>query len=65
MVWAPISYATPGELMAVGIVLPLVATVVVATRFYARSKQHGTIGADDWLILLAMVCLLTCLLDLT
>ena len=48
-------YIAPGEVWSLGIVLPIVATVIVALRFNARRRQRLPFGADDWLILAANV----------
>ena len=49
------NYATHSEVMAAGIVLPVIAATIIAARFYARSKQELRLEADDWLIATALV----------
>ena len=50
-----IRFVSPGEVMAAGIVVPVVAAIVVGTRFWVRYSRKSTIGADDYTILLALV----------
>lgn len=38
------------------ITFPVLAVLAVAGRFYARRLKHIPPAADDWLILLAVVC---------
>ena len=52
---ASIKYVGPGEVMAAGIVLPLVCTTIVGLRFYVRKTQKVSIGIDDWLTIPALV----------
>ncbi|CAF9907949.1 MAG: hypothetical protein HETSPECPRED_007945 [Heterodermia speciosa] len=40
--------------MAAGIVIPIVGAIVVGMRFWVRSSQKSTTGADDYTILLAL-----------
>lgn len=42
------SYATPEALIALGSVLPALATIIVCLRFYTRKAQKIAIMADDW-----------------
>jgi len=51
------STVTPKTVIAVGSVLPAVATVAVALRFYVRIARTKSVGLDDYLILLALVLL--------
>lgn len=46
----------PG-LAAVGGTFVAVNTIIVPIRFYARRKQGGTYGPDDWTAVLSFVCL--------
>ena len=47
--------------VACAVVLPVLATAVVALRFYVRAKLLRAVKAEDWLILVAMVrCLSGC-----
>ena len=49
------STVTPKTVIAVGAMLPAVATVAVALRFYVRIVKTKSVGFDDTLILLALV----------
>lgn len=51
-----VPYVTPGAMYAVSIVLPFLGIVFVLLRFYARALQKKPSGLDDWLMLLALVC---------
>ena len=48
-------YQTPGHVLAVAILLPILDIVAVALRFYARRKRRLPLGPDDWLTLPATV----------
>ena len=50
-----IAFAGAGEIMAAGIVLPLVGISVVSLRFWLRLVQKSSIGMDDWTIAGALV----------
>ena len=50
-----VPYAYSREVVAAGAVLPALGTIIVGLRFYARRNQKCTIGADDWLMLPALV----------
>jgi len=50
-----IAFADAGQIMAAGIVLPLVGMSVVALRFWLRYAQKLSFGMDDWSILGALV----------
>ncbi|CAD6576753.1 MAG: hypothetical protein ASARMPRED_007869 [Alectoria sarmentosa] len=45
------SYATPGEVWAMGVAMPAACALVVGLRFMTRNMQKARIGIDDWLIL--------------
>ena len=49
------SYMWPKNVIAVGAVLPGLATIAVSLRFYARKIAGTHIGADDWLILCSLI----------
>ena len=49
------SYITPKGVIAVGSVLPGLASIAVALRFYSRRLKGLSLGADDWLILCSLV----------
>lgn len=49
------STVTPKTVIAVGAVLPALATIAVALRFYVRIARTKSVGVDDFLILFALV----------
>lgn len=49
------STVTPKTIIAVGAVLPAVATIAVLLRFYVRIIKTKSVGFDDYLILFALV----------
>ena len=49
------SYITPHSILAVGIVLPTLATLAVTGRFIGRKLQRLPLGKDDWFILVSLV----------
>ena len=51
------STVTPRTVIAVGAVLPTLATVAVALRFYVRIAKTKSVGFDDCLIFFALVML--------
>ncbi|KAI1130734.1 hypothetical protein F5Y10DRAFT_107378 [Nemania abortiva] len=48
--WTKLPYAfiTPGDVLAAGIVLPLVCLGLAALRFHIRLAQKAAVGAEDW-----------------
>ena len=48
-------FATPGEILAAAIVLPVLGILTVVLRFVARSKQGSPLGRDDGTIVAALV----------
>ena len=52
------SSVTPKTIIAVGTVLPSLATVAVALRFYVRIARSTLVGLDDYLILFALVSII-------
>lgn len=52
MEWAPLPFAfiPPGDVLASGIVLPIVCVSLVGIRFWIRIVQKAKLGADDWLV---------------
>ena len=44
---------TPAEVIAMGVVMPVVDAAIVFLRFYAR--RGGKYGIDDFLVLFALV----------
>ncbi|KAK9786401.1 putative GNAT family acetyltransferase [Seiridium cardinale] len=51
----PFALVTPGQVLAAGIVLPLVCIACVGLRFYVRRLQKTSPGVDDWLIAVGVV----------
>lgn len=52
------SLATPeshGKLIALGVVLPFLATCFVFARFWARRLRHTILGIDDFFIVLGVL----------
>lgn len=49
------SYITSKSVIAVGAVLPGLATIAVALRFYSRRLISVHLGIDDWLIVCSLV----------
>lgn len=49
------SYMTSKSVIAVGAVLPGLATIAVALRFYGRRVSSVSLGMDDWLIFCCLV----------
>ena len=48
-------FATPGEILASAIVLPILGIITICLRFIARKKQSAPVGLDDVTITLALV----------
>ena len=57
LVTAPMSVDTPWgkHVVVVGVVIPVLATIVTIARFSTRKMKRLRPGVDDWLILLALV----------
>jgi hypothetical protein len=53
----PFALVDPGEVIAAGVVFPVVGLATVALRFYVRKVQKASWGLDDWLILPASILL--------
>ncbi|CAG8972832.1 hypothetical protein HYALB_00001251 [Hymenoscyphus albidus] len=49
-----VPYATPGHLLAAGIVFPTVGILTVVLRFYVRVDKRQKMGWDDWFIIPAL-----------
>jgi hypothetical protein len=47
----PFEFLRPGEVLALGIAMPLVCIFVSALRIYTRRVQRQTMKVDDWLII--------------
>ena len=41
---------------AMAFFLPLIATIAVAARIYARFQRGIKLGSDDWLVVFALAC---------
>ena len=48
-------YFNSGDVYAIAIVLPILATVTVCARTWTRHVKGTHLGADDWLVMLALV----------
>ncbi|EPE32025.1 plasma membrane protein Pth11-like protein [Glarea lozoyensis ATCC 20868] len=46
---------TPESMIAVGTVLPLLASTAVALRFFIKHRRKAELGLDDWSILVALL----------
>ena len=44
-------FVNASETIAVGATLPIICVMVVALRFFTRTRQVAQVGIDDWLIL--------------
>ena len=49
------SNVTPKTMIAIGAVLPALAAIAVALRFYVRIVKKMSLWCDDYLILFALV----------
>ncbi|CAD6445428.1 d50c81d9-2706-463f-b1d0-bde9585233ce [Sclerotinia trifoliorum] len=52
-----IGYPSPGELLAAGIVLPLIALATISLRYMVRRSRKARFGVDDWLLIPALLAL--------
>ncbi|KAF4629084.1 hypothetical protein G7Y89_g9066 [Cudoniella acicularis] len=52
---APYYPVTPASIIAVGAILPTIASIAVSLRFYVKIKRRTGIGHDDWLILFSLI----------
>ena len=50
-----VSYITPGAMIAVAVLFPVLSMVCVGLRVYTRCVQKASILADDWLLVPAVV----------
>jgi hypothetical protein len=50
-----IGYPSPGDLYAAAIVLPIVGIAAISLRYYVRYTRRVALGADDWLLIPALV----------
>ncbi|KAF7879466.1 hypothetical protein EAF04_000662 [Stromatinia cepivora] len=53
-----VPYATAGEVIAAGVVFPVLGATAVALRFYIRNTRGNKVGLDDILILPALLMLI-------
>ena len=53
------TYLTPGRVIAVSVVFPILGTIAVALRFYTRYSQKVTFATADWLMIPALVSVFT------
>lgn len=51
-----VSYITPGTMIGVGVLFPVLSISFVGLRFYIRRIQRARLLADDWLLVPALVC---------
>ena len=45
------NFVSASETIAIGSALPIVCVMVVALRFFTRTRQVAQVDIDDWLIL--------------
>ncbi|KAL8745322.1 MAG: hypothetical protein Q9190_002533 [Brigantiaea leucoxantha] len=45
---------TPGEVVAAGVVFPVVGAVLVAIRTWLRRRSTKKLGIEDWLVFPAL-----------
>ena len=55
------TYATPAALIGISILFPILGTIAVSLRFYARRTMRREpwlpwLQVDDWLTIPALVC---------
>ena len=53
--YSTFAYAYHRQVMAAGVVFPVVGTIIVFLRFWTRLKKKSGLKLDDWLILPALV----------
>lgn len=51
----PIAFVSQGQVLAAGVLFPVVGTTIIGLRFWQRQRVRNRIGADDWCILAALV----------
>jgi len=49
-------HSLTGQILAIAITFPVIATIAVALRIFTRIKIVKALGSDDWLILAALAC---------
>lgn len=50
-----VPYARPNNIIAVGVILPVLCIIAFMLRIYARSTRKQILGVDDWLLIPAVV----------
>ena len=50
-------FVNAADIIAIGSVLPIICIIIVALRFFTRTRQVAHVGTDDWLILAGAVIL--------
>lgn len=51
-----VSYVTPGAIVGVAALFPVLSITFVGLRFYVRRVQKAKLLADDMLLVPALVC---------
>lgn len=51
----PFQLASPGQILAAGIVLPIVCIALAFVRIRVRQLQKLSLGIDDWLICIGVL----------
>ena len=54
-----VSYITPGTMIGVAVLFPVLSIGFVGLRFSVRRIQKARLLADDWLLVPALVCFLS------
>ncbi|PYI24316.1 hypothetical protein BO99DRAFT_321504 [Aspergillus violaceofuscus CBS 115571] len=49
------TYATPAAIITISILFPVLGTLTVVLRFYARKRSRAVLWVDDWLTLPALL----------
>ena len=51
----PVYLPRQRQLIAAWVILPMLSTIIVGLRFYAKTKTRGLIGWSDWMIIASAV----------
>jgi hypothetical protein len=51
----PIYLPRQRELIAAWVILPMLSTIIVGLRFFAKTKTRGLYGWTDWMIIVSAV----------
>lgn len=54
-----VSYITPGTMIGVAVLFPVLSIGLVGLRVSVRRIQKARLLADDWLLVPALVCFLS------